>query len=270
MADIVVSESSKELDDALDKFLPSVNLNERDKTAFLQIARGFGLNPFKREIYAIVYGNKATIVTGYEVYLKRAERSNKLDGWSCDVTEDGKKATCTIHRKDWRNPLVHVVYVEEARQDSPIWRKMPKFMLRKVAIGQAFRLAFPDELGGMPYLSEEISDKRSEDLQMPKEISEAEVIDEKTKEVIDEADKDGKAIDNLQDKAIEEQESKKSKDKSQYYDNHPNIEIIEEILLFAKNNDIDINKVTKETPLGYFPLDRLRKLLNGLKTGDIR
>jgi hypothetical protein len=29
---------------------------------------------------------------------------------------------------------------------------MPRFMLKKVAIGQAFRLAFPEELGGMPYM----------------------------------------------------------------------------------------------------------------------
>ena len=33
---------------------------------------------------------------------------------------------------------------------------MPNFMLKKVAIAQGFRLAFPDELGGLPYLAEEL------------------------------------------------------------------------------------------------------------------
>jgi hypothetical protein len=33
---------------------------------------------------------------------------------------------------------------------------MPEFMIKKVAIGQGFRLAFPNELGDMPYLVEEL------------------------------------------------------------------------------------------------------------------
>lgn len=31
-------------------------------------------------------------------------------------------------------------------------------MLKKVAIGQGFRLAFPNELEGMPYLEEEVGE----------------------------------------------------------------------------------------------------------------
>jgi hypothetical protein len=42
---------------------------------------------------------------------------------------------------------------------------MPEFMTKKVAIGQGFRLAFPNELGGMPYLAEEITDQKFEDLE---------------------------------------------------------------------------------------------------------
>ena len=33
---------------------------------------------------------------------------------------------------------------------------MPEFMIKKVCIGQGFRLAFPNELGGLPYLQEEL------------------------------------------------------------------------------------------------------------------
>ena len=48
--------------------------------------------------------------------------------------------------------------------------KMPSFMLRKVCIAQGFRLAFPDDLGSMPYIPEELpqtSDTTSE--QLPKD-----------------------------------------------------------------------------------------------------
>ena len=48
--------------------------------------QAFGLNPFKREVHVAVYGEgsyrRFSMITGYETYLKRADRSGKLDGWS--------------------------------------------------------------------------------------------------------------------------------------------------------------------------------------------
>ena len=41
-------------------------------------------------------------------------------------------------------------------EPNAIWRKMPSFMVRKVAIAQAFRLCFSDEFGGMPYTNDEM------------------------------------------------------------------------------------------------------------------
>jgi hypothetical protein len=35
------------------------------------------------------------------------------------------------------------------------WNKRPKFMLKKVCIGQGFRLCFSTDLGGLPYTEEE-------------------------------------------------------------------------------------------------------------------
>lgn len=188
--------------EAVGAYLPTANLTKEEAVQFTQIAKAFALNPFKREIYAIAYGNgqyrKCSIITGYEVYLKRAERTGKLDGWSVDITEDGKKATCTIYRKDWKMPLIHSVFLEEAinlkdGKPNSVWAKMPKFMLRKVAIGQAFRLAFPDELGGMPYLAEEITDRTSESVAETPTNAVYTVVEEK---VIPEQDiQDTKALD---------------------------------------------------------------------------
>ena len=131
---------------------------------FLGIAKSYDLNPYKREIYPIKYGSSAMqIVCGYEVYLKRAERTGKLDGWKVEIAEDNKSATIIINRKDWTNPFSWTVEREEfdrsgeAKSDKNPWLRMPKFMLKKVAIGQGFRLAFPDEMGGLPYLQEELN-----------------------------------------------------------------------------------------------------------------
>ena len=148
----------------------ATKLSEKERMNFIEIAQAYCLNPFKREIYCVSYGygdSKTTsIITGYEVYIKRAERTGKLDGW--DLTIEGKmpdlKAIVTIYRNDWSRPFKHEVYFEEVvqrKKDGSInamWAKMPKFMLRKVAIAQGFRLCFPDELGGMPYTADEISE----------------------------------------------------------------------------------------------------------------
>ena len=48
------------------------------------------------------------------------------------------------------------------RHNACVWEKMGRFMLRKVAIAQAFRLAFPDELGGMPYTADELPEHMTE------------------------------------------------------------------------------------------------------------
>ncbi len=156
------------------EYLDSTGLTKsllpQEKAMFVEMAKAYGLNPFKREIYCTAFGQgqyrQCSIVTGYEVYLKRAERIGKLDGW--EVTTDGKvgdrtlSATVTIHRKDWTHPFRHTVYFREVCQTKKdgslnrFWEKQPYFMTKKVAIAQAFRLCFPDEFGGMPYTSDEM------------------------------------------------------------------------------------------------------------------
>jgi phage recombination protein Bet len=169
----------------LDAFGFSGDLSKQEKAQFIGIAKEFQLNPFKREIYCIPYGSgdyrKLSIITGYEVYLKRADRTGKLAGWGVEffgnvkteihkVEKTGKngkyfkdvkvpvgdlRAVITIHRKDWDKPFTHTAYLEEYAQENEMWGVKPRTMLGKVVTGQGFRLAFPDEIGGLPYLEEE-------------------------------------------------------------------------------------------------------------------
>lgn len=133
-------------------------------TQFIELAKLYNLNPFKREIYAVGYGENFNIITGYEVYLKRAEMLGSLDGWKCETIGEGNnlKAKITIHRKDRKYPFEHEVKFTEFAQKTKdgklnaIWTKMPDFMIKKVCIAQGFRMCFPLEFGGMPYTSDEI------------------------------------------------------------------------------------------------------------------
>ena len=151
------------------------NLTLDEQKNFLQIAMDFKLNPFKREIYCTSYGQgeykKTSIIIGYEVYIKRAERTGQLDGWqvvtSGSIKNQDLKATITIHRKDRKFPFIHEVdYIEyvqytfdkktNQRRVNKMWEEKPITMLKKVATAQGFRLCFSDELGGMPYDSSEL------------------------------------------------------------------------------------------------------------------
>ena len=106
--------NDKVLIEYLDVMGISPKLNEKEKVQFLNIAKTFGLNPFKREIFCTVYGEgqykQLSIITGYEVYIKRAERSGQLNGWNAttsgSVATNDLKATVTIYRKDRQHPFI--------------------------------------------------------------------------------------------------------------------------------------------------------------------
>ena len=170
----------------LDAFGYAGQLTPKEANQFVEIASAFNLNPFKREIHCVPYGTgeyrKLSIVTGYEVYLKRADRTGLLDGWECriegslktvQIEKKGKgggtykadamrgdlKAVIAIYRKDRSKPIIWEAYHDEVTQDNAIWVKSPRFMVRKVVIAQGFRFAFPDEMGGMPYTTDELPDE---------------------------------------------------------------------------------------------------------------
>lgn len=199
------------------EYLDSTGLTKqllpKEKAMFVNMAQLYGLNPFKREIYCTVYGEgqyrQCSIITGYEVYLKRAERIGKLDGWNTteigSIKEGNFGVKVTIYRKDWKYPFEHTAYYSEVRQTkkdgtpNKFWATQPRFMTKKVAVCQAFRMCFPDEFGGMPYMADELGVDEKDAPQVernvtpakeppaeePKAIEKPVVVEEKAKEPSD-------------------------------------------------------------------------------------
>jgi phage recombination protein Bet len=172
--ELITKDSIKEY---LKSFGMTNSLNETEQNQFIEIAHAFQLNPFKREVYCVPYmqsykddqGNwlkrrALSIITGYETYLKRAERLGMLSGWNVITEGEGAKmkAVITIYRKDWNHPFVHEVYFREYNQENKMWKDKPITMLKKVATAQGFRLAFPDEFGGLPYTADELPEIMSQ------------------------------------------------------------------------------------------------------------
>jgi phage recombination protein Bet len=131
------------------------NATEKEVFLALGVCKSLGLNPHLKEVHFIKYDTRSPmqIITGYEVYLKRAERSGKLNGWKAWV--EGDMAKIVIYRKDWAEPFSWDINIKEFNKGQSSWKTIPSFMAKKVAISQGFRMCFSDELGGMPYTSEE-------------------------------------------------------------------------------------------------------------------
>lgn len=182
---------------------------EKEVFMALGVIRSLNLNPHKKEVHMIKYSKESpiSIVVGYEVYIKRAERTGKLNGWEVGISEDKKKAWIKIYRKDWTKEFYWEIELSEFSKNQATWKQIPTFMGKKVVIAQGFRLAFPDELGGLPYTQEEhevfdigaeiVSSKPA--VAMPEEIKptakvEREKVDTVTEDVFPEEQPIGKEL----------------------------------------------------------------------------
>ena len=162
---VATSEENKITSKLLSDYFATLTdkLTDVQRNQFAAVAQAFGLNPFKREIYATTYRNKdgqtvMSIVTGYEVYLKRAEMNPNYNGFETNfqVVNGEMGCTCKVYRKDRTMPVTSTVWMSEYSTGRSLWASKPRMMLEKVAIATAFRRAFPCDFGGMPYTTDEL------------------------------------------------------------------------------------------------------------------
>lgn len=162
-----VTEENKVTQKLLMDYLTQTNSNllQNEMAQFVAIATTFNLNPWKREVYAIAYGQgngrKLSIIVGYEVYLRRAEEFPQYDGYETKFNGSGADMSCTciVYRKDRNHPIGATVFLREYTQNNQMWNNKPHVMLEKVAIATALRRAFPSVFNGMPYIADELPDK---------------------------------------------------------------------------------------------------------------
>ena len=163
-------------------------VTDQEVNYFVHLCRGQRLNPFLKEIYLIKFGTQpATFVVSKEAFLKRAEANPQYDGSESGIivlNKDGELIErkggfflkdseqvvggwAKVYRKDRKYPSdVQVTFEEYAGRTkegnlNSNWANRPATMIKKVALVQALREAFPNDLNNL-YTEEEQGD-----IQMP-------------------------------------------------------------------------------------------------------
>ena len=153
------------------------SVTEKEVFTFLNMCKYLKLNPFLKEIYLIKYKDSpATFVISYQTLLKRAEENKNFNGYETEVKGEipNMSATAVVYRKDRSYPVKIAVNYSEAvktvmdRQTKELrptnmWKSMPEWMLRKVALARALKEAFPSAVGNAQVSVSEIVDIDSED-----------------------------------------------------------------------------------------------------------
>lgn len=150
-------------------------VTDQEVVMFLSLCKFQHLNPFIREAYLIKYGTSpATVVVGKDVLLKRAMRSEKFGGLSAGVIVlnanneiDEREGTFVLPDeklvggwakviiKGYEVPFYSSVSMKEYSTGKSNWLTKPATMIRKVAVAQALREAFPEEMSAL-YEQEEV------------------------------------------------------------------------------------------------------------------
>jgi len=230
------------------------NATDTEFALYLDTCKANALDPRKRECYFVKYGEKkGQIITGYQVYIKRAERTGLLDGWSVTKLVDDKGkligAKCVINRKDWNHPFEWEIDWDEFNKGQSTHSQIPSFMCKKICIAQAFRLAFPDELGGLPYTTEELATFADEDT-VAAAVKTAKDVTGEVKEV-----KPAKK------ESSEKKEKKKEKKKEEEPEPEPKPKKKED----PEDDPVLLSKTTKATILSSFEqFDISKKLIESV------
>ena len=151
------------------------DVTDQELVQFISICKFNQLNPFLNEAYLIKFKGQtdvAQMVVSKEALMKRAENCSEYDGFRAGlIIERGNEVMdiegsfllpndkllggwATVYRKDRKYPCISRVSLSEYDKKQSTWNVKKGTMIRKTAIVQAMREAFPTQLGAM-YTAEE-------------------------------------------------------------------------------------------------------------------
>lgn len=156
--------------DTISTFIKSGNgaITDQEAFMFLQLCKFQHLNPYLKEAYLVKFGSSpAQIIVSKEAFMKRANANEHFNGMTAGiVVQRGDEMMelpgalklpkdiliggwAEVVRDDRTQPIKIVISMEEFNKGQSTWKTMPQNMIRKTAIVNALREAFPETLGAM-------------------------------------------------------------------------------------------------------------------------
>lgn len=185
------------------------NVSDQEVVMFINLCRYQKLNPFLNEAYLVKFkGAPAQIITSKEAYMKRAFADPSFEGFKAGIiVKRGEEILelegsfslpgdvllggwAEVYVKGKKNPYVTKIGMDEFSKSQATWKTMPKTMIRKTALVQALREAFPDALGAI-YTEEEqgvVREVSSTEVEVEEEIetmANKEVIDIPEEDIVE-------------------------------------------------------------------------------------
>lgn len=149
---------------------PGAMVTEQECAMFLGVCKARGLNPFARDCYLVKYqDNPASIITSKDYFTRTAAAQPTFDGHEAGIivlTKAGLEyrdgsfflnaagetlvgGWATVHDKRRAHPCKAAVALSEYSTGRSLWRSKPATMIRKVALVQALREAYPERFQGL-------------------------------------------------------------------------------------------------------------------------
>ena len=143
-------------------------VTDQEVVMFINLCKYQHLNPFLNEAYIVKFGSRpAQLITSKEAFMKRAEANEHFRGSKAGVIvvrnnqiiySQGAFALpsdtivggwAEVKRDDREEPIHIEISFDEFNKKQATWKDMPAHMIRKTALVNALREAFPDSLGSL-------------------------------------------------------------------------------------------------------------------------
>lgn len=133
------------------------------------VIRGFTIKNFlQKDVYAIKYGDKYSLITSIDLARKIGMRSGVMGKsapiYTKDEAGDIESCTITVKRRVGKDvgEYTATVFFNEFSTGKNLWASKPRVMLAKVAEMHALRMACPEEMAKM-YTEEEFDKEKGEE-----------------------------------------------------------------------------------------------------------
>ena len=144
------------------------DISDQELVMFINLCKYQKLNPFLNEAYLVKFGTQAAqIIVSKEAFMKRAEKHPQYAGFKAGIIVERNSEMveiegaiklskdiliggwAEIYRKDRESPITVKISLDEFSKGQATWKQMPLTMIRKSALVNAQREAFPEALGAL-------------------------------------------------------------------------------------------------------------------------